>query len=100
MDRNGNFSIVTTNSVKQGDNRSAGLLKFVTNGIIIYDAKTDIPWGHGAQVVVDSISLTIGKKYPCTLNGEKVDGINEFLSVPGQVVGTPNPIPENEKCLV
>jgi hypothetical protein len=91
----GNFSIITTNSVKQGDNRKIGLLGLIEQGAHIHNANTDHHWGQGAQVIVDSISFSKYKKYQPILNGNNVDSINEFLTPPGQIVGTPKPIKSN-----
>jgi len=93
--KNGIFGLITTNSVKQGDNRKIGLEYLIGSGVRICNANTDIAWGQGATVVVDSISLSRKEVHPITLNGVVVKEIDEFLSIPGVTRGNPRSIPEN-----
>ena len=78
----GDFGLVATNTLAQGDTREAGLLPLEQAGCIIRAAWPDTPWEGNATVCTSQLVIrTPGKPYagPVLLHGRPVDGISSFL---------------------
>ena len=77
---NGFFSIITTNTISQGDSRRGGLGQIIENKGVINFAADSIRWPGKANVVVTLIAVVKGdKKVVINLNGEQVDYISDLL---------------------
>lgn len=79
--REGGFTaFITTNSIKDGDNRRDGLEQIIKSGAQINFATRAIKWPGRANVIVSLLALHRGNwAGPKTLDGVKVSTINSFL---------------------
>ncbi len=96
----GNFGLVATNTIAQGDTRSTGLRFICKNGGAIYDATRRLKWPGQAAVVVSVVHIAkrdgaqpslVGYSSPatkCVLDGSPVESISAFL-VPGTMHNDP-----------
>ncbi len=75
----GTLGLIATNTVAQGDTRSAGLAHILTHGGHCYSATRRLPWPGSAAVTVSVIHILRGDHYPSTLDGRAVPGINSHL---------------------
>ena len=74
------FSIITTNTVSQGDTRLGGLDYLLKNDFSINFAIKNITWPGKAAVQVSLISIFKGRfSLQKKLNGNNVDEINSYL---------------------
>lgn len=82
--RGGDFGLVATNTVAQGDTREVGLLPLEQAGKVIRSAWPNTPWDGSAtvctsQVVIRNNDEAIPYIGPVYLSGEQVDTISSFL---------------------
>jgi methylase of polypeptide subunit release factors len=79
--KEGGFTaFITTNSIKDGDNRRDGLEQVIKSGAQINFATRAIKWPGRANVIVSLLALHRGKwTGPRTLDGVNVSTINSFL---------------------
>jgi len=76
----GNFGLIATNSIAQGDTRSTGLRWICNNGGTIYAARRRYKWPGSAAVVVSVVHGAKGKPTPpYDLDGNSVWNITAFL---------------------
>ena len=76
----GTFSLITTNTISQGDTRVAGLGYICSNGGQLYSCTKRMKWPGAAAVNVAIIHCSKGKKTErLYLNGSNVKGINSYL---------------------
>ncbi len=82
LSKKGNFSLIATNTIAQGDTRETGL-DFITGqlGGFIYWAVVSLDWPGKAGVTVSIIGITKdgNQKMEKVLNGSKVEEISSFL---------------------
>jgi len=82
INNNGYFSLITTNSISQGDSRICGL-EFITSekGKISHAVKST-PWPGKAAVQVSLITIKKTELFePCILNNKIVACISSFLDI-------------------
>lgn len=86
LNTTGIMGFVTTNTISQGDTRSAGLMEIIKNGGTISFAKRFVSWGGDANVEVNL--LCIGKtdkfisildEYPVPFISSWLDDLPEYL---------------------
>lgn len=88
--QNGDFGMLATNTIAQGDTREVGLDQIVAGGSSIIRALPSRKWPGAANLEVAEVWLRKGEYHgPRLLSGEPVPGITPFLSIPGAVAGTP-----------
>ncbi|HEY1068450.1 MAG TPA: DNA methyltransferase, partial [Pirellulales bacterium] len=76
----GTLGLLATNSVSQGDTRSAGLRWILSHGGEIYSANKRYKWPGAVAVVVSVVHITKGKvTVPKQLNGKPVEKITAYL---------------------
>jgi hypothetical protein len=74
------FSLITTNSIKDGDVRRDGLEVIIANGFKIIFALRSHPWSGSANVSVSLLSIYNGStNNSCYLDGKIVNHINSLL---------------------
>jgi hypothetical protein len=56
----GTIGLIATNTIGQGDTRTTGLKKLLSEGFSIYNAVTNMPWPGEAAVTVSVLHLCIG----------------------------------------
>ncbi|MEZ7892971.1 MAG: hypothetical protein QMC67_14610 [Candidatus Wallbacteria bacterium] len=81
LKNNGNFGLLATNTIAQGDTREASLAKIV-NSAVIYAAFPDEPWEGNATVTTSRVHVCKAEKWhgKKILLGGEVDNISAFLS--------------------
>ena len=77
--RRGTSGLIATNTIAQGDTRSAGLRYLCRTGGTIYSARRRLRWPGTAAVVVSVVHVLKGSRSPATLDGKVVLGLNSFL---------------------
>jgi hypothetical protein len=78
--RTGTFGLIATNTIAQGDTRSAGLRWICQNGGTIFRATKRLRWPGEAAVVVSVIHVSRGAVHgPYELNGREADRITAYL---------------------
>jgi hypothetical protein len=92
----GTFGIIATNTVAQGDTRSAGLEYMLQQGGLLYQAQRRFPWPGNAAVVVSVLQARKTEK-PVTalLDNVPVERISAYL-LSGSVDATPLPLSINK----
>ena len=78
----GDFGLIATNTLAQGDTREVGLLPLERTGHTIRAAWPDMPWEGNATVCTSQVVIrTPGQAYagPVLLHGRPVDRISSFL---------------------
>ena len=75
----GTVGLIATNTVAQGDTRTAGLRYLCTHGGYIYNVRKRMPWPGQAAVIVSVVHFSKGVPHQCILDGKIVPGINSFL---------------------
>jgi hypothetical protein len=94
--RGGAFGLIATNTVAQGDTRSAGLEQIVLNGGSIYRAQRRYEWPGEAAVVASLLHVTKGQRpIEPSLDGVQVRRISAFL-LKGDADTTPANLSENK----
>lgn len=95
----GDFGLIATNTLAQGDTREAGLLSLEQAGCRIRAAWPDMPWEGNATVCTSQIIIRApgAQPYngPIVLNGAPVDAISSFLKA-GEEAWEARPLKENE----
>ncbi|SMF06597.1 hypothetical protein SAMN02745866_00504 [Alteromonadaceae bacterium Bs31] len=93
--KTGSVGLVVRRSISEGKNKEAGLDQLISNGCVIYSAKTDISWPGEASVVVHFLHFKRGAWLsPAILNGKTVKCISSDLSQLS--AGTPDKIAINK----
>ena len=94
--RDGGFtSIITTNSIVDGDVRKDGLQQIVAAGAQINMAVRGMKWPGAANLVVSLLAVHKGEwKGPRMLDNQPVELINAFFEE-GEDLGEPNAVVEN-----
>jgi hypothetical protein len=94
--QNGRAGLVATNTIAQGATREVGLARIVGKGGTIPAAMVNVPWSGDAAVMVNVVTIKRGEhKQPASLNGLKVESVNEYLVKPGTITGNPFRLNEN-----
>src|SRR5690606_5434704 len=71
----GTLGLIATNTIGQGDTRSAGLQALVRQGARIYDATCDMKWPtKGANVSVSVVHIAVGSPDAVDLH-PRLDGV-------------------------
>ncbi|MBE9111290.1 hypothetical protein IQ273_17940 [Nodosilinea sp. LEGE 07298] len=97
LTKEGNFGLVATNTIAQGDTREVGLDQLVAQGYTIPRAVPSRPWPGTAALEVAYVWLYKGDwQQKFVLNENSVDGITAFLTVPGKALGKPYKLVANE----
>jgi hypothetical protein len=95
----GVMSFLTTNSVKDGDNRRDGLEQVILSGGQVAMAVRAIKWPGRANVVVSALAIRrTARAEDCWLDGLKVPCINAFLEADA-VEPEPEPLKANANTL-
>jgi len=82
------FSLVASNTIRQGNTLDTGLRHLTANGgVTLTQAETDLKWPvRGVNVVVDRVTGTRGKwAGPSVLNGQPVDAFSCDLTAGGEL---------------
>jgi hypothetical protein len=79
LNRGGAFGLIATNTVAQGDSRTAGLEYIVSNGGAIYHAQRRYKWPGEAAVIVSIVHVLKSLVGSCFLDGIHVDRITSYL---------------------
>jgi hypothetical protein len=94
------FSVITTNSVYQGDSRESSLdIIYKQNGRINFAIRS-IKWPGQAKIVVSLISIFKGeKKVDCFLDGKKEEYISQYLDT--SIAAKPKQLIQNQgQCFI
>jgi hypothetical protein len=76
----GNFGLIATKTISEGDTRAAGLKEICKSGSHIYEARRRFRWPGLAAVVISVIHVVKGENTrTALLDGRPVSGINSFL---------------------
>lgn len=93
----GQFGLLATNTIAQGDTREVGLVQLCEDGCVIPRAVRSCPWPGIANLEVAHIWVRRGNWGGAFILDEKpTSGITAFLSSPGTVSGTPFRLKANE----
>jgi hypothetical protein len=83
LGEHGALGLIATNTIAQGDTRTGGLLQMSTQGWIVFEATTDLPWPGAAAVTVSIVHLAKGAPARAQrerwLDGRLVEHINSLL---------------------
>ncbi|MBN1223403.1 MAG: N-6 DNA methylase, partial [Candidatus Aminicenantes bacterium] len=94
--KNGFLSLISTNTIAQGDTREGALDVIERNGGSINFAIRSIRWPGVAAVNVSLLSINKGgRKTPYVLDGKKCERISTYLD-DGEALGDPFPLKSNE----
>jgi hypothetical protein len=86
----GDFGLLATNTIAQGDTREVGLDALVAQGCIITRAVPSCPWPGEANLEVSHVWLRRGEwRGECVLDERSVPAISAQLTRPGKVAGNP-----------
>jgi hypothetical protein len=97
LQKNGNFGLIATNTIAQGDTREVGLDQLVENSLI-YRAVPSKTWPGTASLEVAYVWLRKGSwKGDFILDEKPVDGITAFLTNLGKVSGNPYRLATNQR---
>ncbi|MDD5508476.1 MAG: restriction endonuclease [Bacteroidales bacterium] len=78
--REGFISLITTNSISQGDTRESGLAKIIRKGSYISFANKNIRWPGQANTIVTIFGISKNRNVErLELNGSYVENINSYL---------------------
>ncbi len=93
----GQFGLLATNTIAQGDTREVGLDQLAAAGCVIPRAVPSRPWPGVASLEVAHVWVHRGEwKGPFVLDEKATDGITAFLTPPGAVAGKPHRLKANE----
>ncbi len=100
LGEHGALGVIATNTIDQGDTRSAGLQNIAARGWRLYDATTDMAWPGSAAVTVSVVHASHGS--PSThvsnrLNAKEVVALNSRLQ-PKAERPDPKPLLSNKGC--
>jgi len=88
--RNGQFGMLATNTIAQGDTREVGLEQITENGGTITRALPSRKWPGTANLEVAEVWVRRGEWHGTrSLADTQVPGITPFLTTPGKVAGNP-----------
>lgn len=80
VSKGGYGALISTNSLRDGDNRRGGLEYLIRNSGEIAMARRNLTWPGGANLVVSLVSIRKGQLSASPiLDGKVVSGINDFL---------------------
>ncbi len=86
----GQFGLIATNTIAQGDTREVGLDRLAGDGYALPRAVSSEKWPGTANLEVSKVwarrGSWVGRH---VLNGQRVRAISSFLTVPGRVEGNP-----------
>ncbi|WP_307726727.1 type IIL restriction-modification enzyme MmeI [Candidatus Chloroploca mongolica] len=83
--KQGDFGLIATNTISQGDTRETGLDYIVSNSGVIYNAIPSLSWPGGAAVAVSVIHVRRGTwKGNFEIGGSLVDTISSSLEIAKQ----------------
>nr|WP_240807473.1 DNA methyltransferase [Polyangium spumosum] len=97
LGEHGAFGLIATNTIAQGDTRTAGLGVLVRSGWEIYDATDSMPWPGAATVTVSLVHAAhghVGRHVAPALGGIAVPVINSRLR-PKPERADPSPLSAN-----
>lgn len=93
----GQFGLLATNTIAQGDTRQVGLDQLCDNGCVIPRAVPSRPWPGVANLEVAHVWIRRGQwNGPFLLDDKPTHGISPFLTPPGTISGTPFRLKANE----
>lgn len=93
----GGFGLLATNTIAQGDTRSAGLAQLEKAGCSIIRAVPSQPWPGAASLEVAHVWVRRGMwSGSFVLDQNITGGITAYLTSPDTVSGTPFPLKANE----
>ena len=96
LNENGNFGLIATNTISQGDTREVGLDQLIEN-CTIYRAVPSRTWPGSANLEVAYVWLRKGSwNGEFILDEKPVDGITAFLTNPGKASGNPYQLAANQ----
>ncbi|MEI8131489.1 MAG: DNA methyltransferase [Leptolinea sp.] len=75
----GQMGFIATNTISQGDTRSAGLMKIIINEGMIYFAKKFVHWGGDANVEINLLCIGKGGQIKPFLDENEVPFISSWL---------------------
>jgi hypothetical protein len=61
LGEHGALGLVATNTIAQGDTRSIGLKHMLSDGWVIFDVTSDLPWAGAAAVMVSLVEMAHGR---------------------------------------
>ena len=94
--KGGQFGLLATNTIAQGDTREVGLDQLTTSGCVLPRAVPSRKWPGTASLEVAHIWLRKGEwGSSYVLDERKVSGITSYLTEPNVVVGTPHRLAAN-----
>lgn len=93
--RLGTFGLIATNSISEGDTRTAGLKWIVAHGGTLYEAWRRRNWPGEAAVTVSVVHAIREAAIACALDGAPVAQITAFLFHSGSS-DDPSSLPENK----
>lgn len=94
--REGQFGLLATNTIAQGDTREVGLGRLTENGATIPRAIQSRKWPGTANLEVAHVWCRKGDwKSEFILEDQPVKGITSFLVKPGTVIGEPHRLAAN-----
>ncbi len=95
--RDGQFGLLATNTIAQGDTREVGLDQIVASGCTIPRAVPSRPWPGVAALEVAHVWVRRGEWGGIwMLDDRPTSGITSFLTPPGEVEGEPYCLKANE----
>jgi len=92
----GCFGMLTTNTISEGDTRSAGIEYLKTNGGCLYNALTSRKWPGDATLHISHIHFMKGGAHTCIVYGTPVQEISSSLDEQF-IIGTPFRLSENRQ---
>lgn len=88
--KNGQFGLLATNTISQGDTRDVGLAQLCSNDCVIARAVPSRPWPGVASLEVAYVWIKKGYwSGSFVLDEKEVEGITPFLTAPGATFGVP-----------
>jgi len=92
----GQFGLIATNTIAQGDSREVGLDRLAEDGYALPRAVKSEKWPGTANLEVSKVWARRGHwDGSHVLDGQRVRGIGPFLTVPGRVDGNPHRLAAN-----
>ncbi|HEY0236576.1 MAG TPA: DNA methyltransferase, partial [Afipia sp.] len=90
----GEFCLIATNTIGQGDTRASGLTMIVADGGAIVRARRRLKWPGEASVVVSVVHIVKGEASSPVLDNRQVRRISAYL-VEGDLDTSPSPLVAN-----
>jgi hypothetical protein len=99
LGKRGQFGVLATNTIAQGDSRIISLDNLSANGYVIYYADPNRRWPGKASVTIAMVCIRKGSwSGSFLLDGVFVAGITPFLGIAGEISGTPFKLAANKDC--